>query len=213
MIGLQLKKSVIIAVAWAFMGIGTESGAATIAYVGSTQGTDFKITVDDNTAGQINFVVQSTANPNNADLYALGFNWSGATVPSTTIDPGDFNTVSSNTGETISAVCASCSNAGNGANFNGTNQTFDFIVRMGSSGTQASNFLTDFRFYVASTLSLNDALGSGLGIRAQTTGPNGQDSIKLVDFTTFAPVPLPAGGLLLIAALGGLGLTRRLRKS
>jgi len=194
---------------------GFAAHAATMSYSGSTQGTDFSITINDDTAGQLSFTVQSIANPNSADLYALGLMWTGTPAPSTTFDPGDFNTVSSNTGETITAVCAACSNAGNGANFNGTGQVFDYIVRMGSQGTQGGNYLTDFRFYISSVLSLDEALGSGFGIRAQSTGPTGNDSIKLVDFDRIpSPVPLPAAGFLLLGALGGLGVAaRRKRKA
>ena len=211
MFRLGFRKIRALAIAVLIVSTGTVSTAATMTYVGNDQGTDFKIAINDNTSGQINFIVQSIANPNNADLFALGLTWSGNPAPSTGFDPGDFNTVSSNTGEAITNVCANCSNAGNGANFNGTGQTFDYIVRMGASGTQGGNYLTDFRFYINSTLSLDEALGSGFGIRGPSTGSSGNDSIKLVDFT-LAPVPVPAAGFLLITALAGLSISSRRRR-
>lgn len=202
---------------------GGAASAATISYSGTADGTDFKVVINDETAGQLNFVVTSTANPNSADLFALGFMWEGSPSPTPIWDAaGDFFTVSSNTGEAITNVCANCSNVGNGANFNGTGLVFDYIVRMGASGTQNNNYLTDFRFYISSTLSLAEAFGDTFGIRAQSTGDDGNGSIKLVNFTLDDPgdnnnpppvVPLPAAGILLLGALGGMGALRMRRKA
>jgi len=88
--------------------------AATMQFVGSTQGTDFAITFDDDTTGQINVRVTSAANPNQADLLGLAFNWDGTPAPSA---PSDFHFVSSNTGEAITSVCTNTLSCGGGPQF------------------------------------------------------------------------------------------------
>ena len=195
---------------------GSAASAATIQFAGSADGTDFLLTFSDDTSGQIDVHITATANPNSADLLGLGFDF-GAALSTTLVAGvfGDFRFDGSNNGEGITGVCgsvgAAITSCGGGLNFNGTGSSFDYIVRMGDTGTPGGNALADFKFHFLTDAKL-DALGDSFGIRAQTTGGNGEGSIKLVDFTLVA-VPLPAGGLLLLTALAGAGVVARRRKT
>lgn len=184
----------------------TASSAATVSFVGSAQGTDYQIDFSDDAAGLIDVTVTATANPNNADLLGLAFDWLGTPAPTSS----DFAFVSSNTGEGITAICEDALTCGQGLNFNGTGVTaFDYIVRMGSQGLFNGQYLNLFNFTIASGLALDDFLGESFGIRAQSTGPDGNDSLKLIDFERVPPIPVPAAGFMLLLGLGGLAAVRR----
>ena len=194
--------AVIAAASWA----GAAS-ASTVEYVGTGQGTTYTIAFDDDTSGQIGVTV--TATGSSADMLGLGFDWAG-----TALDPnlatGDFVFVSSNTNEGITRVCVGAITCGGGLNFNGTGVgSFDYIVRMGAQGS-ANGLITDFSFYILTDESLDAVLTDSFGIRAQSTEAG---SIKLIDFTRVAEVPLPAAGLLLLGGLGVLGAAKRRRKA
>ena len=188
--------------------------AATVSFVGTADGTDFSITFDDSVANLINVAVTSSANPNEADLIGLAFDWEGDPRP----EADDFAWVSSNNGEIITAICIdaiSCGTAGtngvNGLTFSGTGiSEFDYIIRMGAAGTQ--DYLTCFAFSIASGLGV-EAISGFLGIRAQSTGLAGEGSIKLVEFERVPEVPQPAAGWLLLGGLGGLAVLRRRKKA
>lgn len=187
------------------------ASAATVSFVGSAQGTDYQIDFSDDTAGLIDVTVTATANPNNADLFGLAFDWLGTPAPVGGTGPNsDFSFVSSNTGEGIVAVCVDTLSCGGGLNFNGTGVTaFDYIIRMGSAGLFNGQYLNFFNFTIASGLALDDFLGDSFGIRAQSTGPTGDDSLKLIDFERVPPIPVPAAGFMLLLGLGGLAAVRR----
>ena len=80
---------------------------------------------------------------------------------------------------------------------------------MGAQGS-ANGLITDFSFYILTDESLDAVLTDSFGIRAQSTEAG---SIKLIDFTRVAEVPLPAAGLLLLGGLGVLGAAKRRRKA
>lgn len=196
--------AVIAAASWA----GAAS-ATTVEYVGTGQGTTYTIAFDDDTSGQIGVTV--TATGSSADMLGLGFDWGGSALD-TTLPDTDFVWVSSNTGQGITNVCTDTLSCGPGLNFNGAlpqDETFDYIVRMGASGS-GGGLITDFSFYILTDESLDDVLTDSFGIRAQSTE---EGSIKLVDFTRVAEVPLPAAGFLLLGGLGALGAMKRRRKA
>jgi len=201
----MMIKKILLAAGFALA--GSAASAATVSFVGSADGTDYQIDFSDDAAGLIDVTVTATANPNNADLFGLAFDWLGAPAPIAS----DFNFVSSNTGEGITAVCTDTVFCGGGLNFSGTGVTaFDYIIRMGDAGLfNGSQFLNFFNFNIASNLGLDDFLGDSFGIRAQSTGPDGEGSLKLVDFERVPPIPVPAAGFMLLLGLGGLAAVRR----
>ena len=74
----------------------------------------------------------------------------------------------------------------------------------------ANNFVKTVVFDVALVGDLANNPFSQLALRAQsTTNPGGSIKTDLVPGDSPAPIPLPAGGVLLAGALGLIGLLRR----
>lgn len=206
MFGLTAFKTSAAAVVIAATGWAGAASASTVEYVGTGQGTTYTISFDDDTAGQIGVTV--TATGADADMLGLGFDWGGSALDAD-MDTGDFEFVSSNTGEEITGICVDAIACGPGLTFVGTGVgSFDYIVRMGAAGSGAG-LITDFSFYILTDESLDDVLTDSFGIRAQSTE---EGSIKLIEFTRVAEVPVPAAGLLLLGGLGALGVAKRRRK-
>ena len=93
------------------------------------------------------------------------------------------------------------------------------LINSDSSVSIALDGLLDSRDEFAFTLAFESGLGDGISFRS---GPLGEtntaggwiDAPGTNDFlATVSPVPLPAAGWMLLSALSGLGLIRRLRKS
>jgi hypothetical protein len=176
------------------------AAAATVVYTGSADGTDYMLTFDDTAGDRIDVTINTSGN--NTDLLGLGFDFSGM------LEFASFGFYSSSTGEGVTDLCMNTDTCGQGLNFNGTGATFDYIARLGDQGLFNGQYLENIAFFFETNLGLA-ALGDSFGIRAQSTGANGEGSIKMIDFEEVAPVPVPAAGLLLLTALGGLGLWRR----
>lgn len=163
-------------------------------------------------SGGVSFSVDLAAGSvNTGDILLIGFG--GPTLTSAT-----FANVATNTGDGITNTCFNASSCGGGGGFTGgsfNSYTFGTLVRIGTNGS-ASGLNTSVAFDI-DLAGLTAADFTTLGLRVQTVGASpdgGGGSLKLRndDPTTVSTVPVPAAGVLLIGALGGLGLLRR-RKS
>lgn len=92
------------------------------------------------------------------------------------------------------------------------NDDFDFALYGGSTADTLAFFddarpNADTRGYVRSYRFTTDYIGSLFGIGADHWSD--EFLIRSVSYENLSPVPLPAGGLLLLTALAGLGVARR----
>lgn len=188
---------------------GSTATAATVTFDGSgfvNQGGTpfdvFDITLTDITGGVKLTLSPSAGASITGDTLLIG-------LEGATLGLGNFSNVSTNTGDGITAVCNNVSTCGGGGGgFTGgsfNSFTFDTVVRIGTNGS-ASGLNTMVMFdMLAAGLDVGDF--SAVGIRIQTvSGAGGTTSLKLINRTP-TTIPLPAAGLLLLGALGGLGMT------
>lgn len=189
------------------------ASAATVTYTNAEATPKIQLTIDD-AASPGKFRFSLTTLIGTADYLALAFNFGG-----TSISQIDISLVSATRADDTPGTPAlvlygnntgSQNTCGTGCNFNGSGSAtlFDYIIRIGENGG-GSNYVKTVVFDIMTAGSLATNPFTGLAVRAQsTTNPGG--SIK----TDLTPVPLPAGGLLLLGALGGLGVAaRRKRKA
>ncbi len=190
------------------------------------------VKIDDQTdASRLFFqVALDPASPSTGDVLGLGFN---SSIPGITL--ADIQGFSSPTGDGVTNFLTNTekcgtglSGNGGGCNFNGTGQVFDYMLRIGTNGS-ATGLNNNFSFYINKNVDLDTTIITAVGIRAQTVGafPNGgRGSTKDYNLTPECikncggdsapppnPVPLPAAGWLLLAALGGTAGLRRFRKT
>lgn len=176
----------------------------------ASQQADWRVSIDDNTAGKLTFRVGIDAGSSAiGDILGIGFN--------TSMTLGNFAFVSSSTGERITGTYTNTRRCGGGCNFNGATSTnFDYIVRAGDQGSSAGR-ITSFIFTADTADGLAADSFSRVGIRSQSLGAapfGGGDSSKDINsMPEISPVPLPAAIWLLGAGLGGLGFVGRKRRS
>lgn len=162
------------------------------------------VTVNDDTAGLISFSISSSGASGN--LSGAFFDISGVML-----SVGDIL----NEFVSLAGFGTFTGNIGGGVVMNGTysdpsatnNPTFDFGLRIAQTNVSA----TPFTFQISSTLlALTDI--ERIGLRFQTvSGANVTQSSAKVIGTPEGPsvVPIPAAGLMLLTALGGLAFARR----
>lgn len=211
---MQLK-ALLVGLAFAAAGIGSAQ-AATITYENAADDPKVQLTIDDSGAGFYRFSLTTLVGQ--ADFLAIGFNLAGSGNPltnalfslvsATRLDGGAITP----TLELFGNDTGSQSDCGPGCNFNGAGSAslFDYILRIGTQGSSGDDYVRTVVFDLVYGGSLDDNPFSQLAFRAQSTS-NLEGSIK-ADLIEVAPVPLPAGGVLLLTGLAGLAMLRR-RKS
>jgi hypothetical protein len=173
------------------------------------------VSIDDNTAGEWNVSLSIASGPGTDTGAILGFGFDTSLVGLTA---ASFALVSANTVEVITGTFQNAVACGGGCNFNGaTNDAFDWIIRLGKSGT-SDGLLNDivFKIFTAETLALDSFTRVGIRAQGVGAGPNGgtgsaKDIHDDPDFDTPATVPLPAAGWLMLAGLGGIAAFARRR--
>jgi len=192
--------------------------AATLTYTNAESTPSMTLVVDDAASvGNLRFSLSTTVGT--ADYLGLGFNFAG-----TSLSQSDITLVSATKEDdtTITPVLelfgdntGSQNTCGGGCNFHGAGSAtvFDYIIRIGENGGGGPggiNFVKSVVFDIATTASLANSPFSDFVVRAQSTSNPG-GSIKTNMVVPPSVVPLPASGVLLIAALGGLALRRTRR--
>ncbi|MCP1168371.1 VPLPA-CTERM sorting domain-containing protein [Limimaricola litoreus] len=188
------------------------------------------VKIDDETdATRLFFqVALDPTTPSTGDVLGLGFSSSIPGIAST-----DIQGFTSPTGDGVTNFLTNTSKCGTGPTGNGGGckfdaaQVFDYMLRIGDTGS-ASGLNNDFSFYINKDVDLDTTTFSAVGIRAQTVGApptGGGGSTKDYNLKPECiancgddapppnPVPLPAAGWLLLAALGGTAGLRRFRKT
>ncbi len=203
-------KAVLIAAAAATAAVSAQ--AATVTYQ-STEFDEpkFAVSVSDDTAGRLTFGIDLIAGT--GDVLGFGLNSSLGQFGQTSV-----SNVSTSTGEALTGVFNDTRACSSGCNFNGGGRpTFDTILRFGAQGS-GNGSITSLSFDVATMQTLADFSFTTFGIRAQSTNntTSGDDSgsVKLTEFdevVDVAPVPLPAAGWGLLAAMASLVAMRRRR--
>ena len=194
----------------------TGATAATVTYTNTHASPQMQLTIDDSVAGKFRFTLTTLVGT--ADFLALGFNLFGSGNPLTS---ASFSLISATnaSNQAISPALVlygndtgSQSTCGQGCNFNGSGSAtlFDYILRIGSNGGGANNFVKTVVFDLTYTGNLANNPFSQLAVRAQSTS-GASTSIK-ADMNISA-VPLPAGGWLLLAGLGALAAVRRRKRA
>ncbi|TNC71778.1 VPLPA-CTERM sorting domain-containing protein [Rubellimicrobium roseum] len=164
------------------------------------------VTVDDDTDGVLTFSISSTGVP--ALLRGIFFD-----VGDVAVGLGDILNPSVKIRNFVNASGNVAGGIDLGGSFtNGlTDPSFDFGLRI--SGTDVAT--SPFTFQVSSSLlALSDL--ERVGLRFAIPDPAKPHASRLIGYADQqpAPIPLPAGGALLITALGGLALmNRRSRKA
>lgn len=195
------------------------ASAATISYENAEATPRMELVLDDSVGPDaLRFSLSTLVGT--ADFLGLGFNTSGGNL-----SIADFTFVSATRADDAAITPAlelfgnntgSQTDCGPGCNFGGAGsaEDFDYILRIGSNGggDGGNNFVKSVVFDLATLGNLGSNPFSQFAVRAQsTTGSSTSIKTDLVEVPS--PVPLPAGGLLLMGALGGLAALRRRRKA
>ncbi|PZX19747.1 putative secreted protein [Palleronia aestuarii] len=171
---------------------------------------------DEKVAGQITFdITIDTTNGPTADLAGFAFNSALTGLTSDDIIGTSITNFTASTDTVRKDKCEGKQSGG--CNFAGSGSTFDYLFGFGKAGAAGGN-VTELSFGITTGATLAQAMFDTIGIRTQNT--NGTDGStkdvgtvgEIDEIVDVAPVPLPAGGLLLVTGLGAFAAMRRGRR-
>jgi len=214
------KIQTLVASAVFALAMTTSAHAATITYTNINPTPVMQLIVDDAPSGvaegTYRFSLSTTVGT--ADYLALGFNiaGSGDLITDSQIS---FVSATNASDQLITPTLAlygnntgSQNDCKQGCNFNGSGSAtlFDYIIKIGSQGGNATDFVKTIVFDIMFTGAFEENPFSQFGVRAQSTTISG-GSIKANLTPEMSPVPLPAGLPLLLSGLLAAGLLARRR--
>jgi hypothetical protein len=141
--------------------------------------TTYEVWAEENGSGGTDFTIKLTDGTGNEDI--LGFFLDYADSNNSLVLPdADISASFFGNGGDGQVVPDDIEQVGVGANtMNGTHLVFDAGMQFGKAGANDMNDVAGVSFTVAN-LTFADLDGMTFGIRAQNTGPNGGDSVKLI---------------------------------
>lgn len=204
------------------VGFASAASAATVNFAasgftdqdGNGVDTAFSAVVSDLAPNTVSFGLSlNTGSLETGDILSIGFGLEQGSVFSASTT---FTNVTTNTGDGITAICLDTSCSGKDFGFKGglfKNFSFGAAVQIGDNGSSSGlNTLISFDITDADLTAL---AFSAIGLRIQTVGPapvGGGGSLKLINQTPITPMPLPAAGWMLLAALFGMFGFKRMQR-
>ncbi len=209
---MKYSKKIITTLA-CLAGFAGTSEAATLTLQNLEPTPKMQLVIDDSVGPDL-FKFTLTTLVGTADFLGLGFNFTGIEL-----EDSDFALVGATNASDVSITptlalfgnnTGSQTDCGPGCNFSGAGSAtdFDYILRIGSNGGNAENFVKTVTFTIATDGDISTLPFYQFAVRAQSTSNPG-GSIKADLYVPTKPqnppqVPLPASIGFLIAGLGGL---------
>ena len=204
--------------------IGGAASAATVTFAAGsfvdetgTTKSIFDVVITD-ISGGVNVAVTQHSNLANGDVLLIGLE--GPNLAGATFDAKGTATIAQTC---INREVNDCGGGGGGFNggafnldkaFGSVYGFFDTILRIGTTGgSGGGGFNNNFNIDITGVIGLAAMNFEAVGLRIQSTTGVNATSLKIYSDDPTTPIPVPAGGLLLLTALAGAGVVARRRKT